>query len=117
MHGSRRELLQRAAWVAGLALLPSTAGLLAAARVRDNPFTLGVASGEPTAHGVVLWTRLASRPLDPDGGMGTEPVAVRWELALDPAFRRVERSGRCRAVRARRAAARSETKRFGLAIL
>ena len=34
----------------------------------DYPFTLGVASGDPTPDGVVLWTRLAPRPLD-GGGM------------------------------------------------
>ena len=28
-----------------------------------NPFTLGVASGEPLSDGVVLWTRLAPDPL------------------------------------------------------
>ncbi len=67
---SRRQLLRQAAWVAGLALLPSTGGVIAASRIRENPFTLGVASGEPTPDGMVLWTRLAPRPLDPDGGMG-----------------------------------------------
>ncbi|MFM7868505.1 MAG: alkaline phosphatase, partial [Planctomycetaceae bacterium] len=28
-------------------------------RFADNPFTLGVASGDPSSDGVVLWTRLA----------------------------------------------------------
>ena len=91
---SRRQLLRQAAWVAGLALLPSTGGVIAASRIRENPFTLGVASGEPTPDGMVLWTRLAPRPLDPDGGMGPSSVVVRWEIALDPGFRRMVRSGR-----------------------
>lgn len=40
------------------------------------PFTLGVASGEPTEDGFVLWTRLAPVPLALDklGGMA-EPVS------------------------------------------
>jgi alkaline phosphatase D len=33
-----------------------------------NPFTLGVASGEPLPDGVVRWTRLAPDPLG-GGGM------------------------------------------------
>jgi alkaline phosphatase D len=55
----------------------------------DGPvFTLGVASGDPTAEAVILWTRLA---LDPDaddglGGMADEDVEVVWEVATDEAF-------------------------------
>jgi alkaline phosphatase D len=59
----------------------------------DYPFTLGVASGDPTSTGVVLWTRLAHRPLAPDGGMPHRPVPVEWELAWDAGFRRVARRG------------------------
>src|SRR5690606_21134169 len=40
-------------------------------------------SGDPTPDGVVLWTRLAPRPFDPDGGMGTAPVKVEWEVGSD----------------------------------
>jgi alkaline phosphatase D len=29
------------------------------ARISTDPFTLGVASGDPTPDGIVLWTRLA----------------------------------------------------------
>jgi alkaline phosphatase D len=58
-----------------------------------NPFSLGVASGDPTPDGVVLWTRLAPRPLEVGGGMPREPVEVRWEVAEDDAMRRVVRHG------------------------
>lgn len=51
----------------------------------DQPFTLGVASGDPRPDGMVLWTRLAPSPLT-GGGMGAEPVPVQWDLALDPDF-------------------------------
>lgn len=54
-----------------------------------DPFTLGVASGYPTHRGVVLWTRLAPEPLQPDGGMPQVSVPVRFEVAEDEAFRRV----------------------------
>ena len=43
------------------------------------PFTMGVASGDPLPDGVVLWTRLAPRPLD-GGGMPMVPMTVQWEV-------------------------------------
>ncbi|TDD98909.1 alkaline phosphatase D family protein [Jiangella asiatica] len=66
---------------------------------RQNPFTLGVASGDPLPDGVVLWTRLAPEPLavDGSGGMAAQSVPVQWQLARDPAFGQVERSGTVRA--------------------
>ena len=56
-------------------------------------FTLGVASGDPGAHSVVIWTRLAPAPLTPDGGMPAHPVPVQWEVARDPRMRDVVRRG------------------------
>ena len=44
------------------------------------PFTLGVASGDPRSSSVVLWTRLARKPLQPDGGMGDRSVRVEWQV-------------------------------------
>ena len=41
-----------------------------------DPFTLGVASGDPDANSVVLWTKLAPRLDLPDGGMGDQAVSV-----------------------------------------
>jgi alkaline phosphatase D len=53
-----------------------------------DPFTLGVASGDPWATGVVLWTRLAPEPLAADGrgGMPRRTVTVHWEVAEDERF-------------------------------
>ncbi|MBT2385020.1 alkaline phosphatase [Streptomyces sp. ISL-11] len=60
----------------------------------ENPFTLGVASGDPLPDSVVLWTRLAPRPHDVGNGLPAQgSVPVEWELAADETFRRVERSG------------------------
>ncbi|UGQ11848.1 alkaline phosphatase D family protein [Yinghuangia sp. ASG 101] len=72
------------------------------ARAASYPFTLGVASGEPTADGVVLWTRLAPSPLNADGlgGMADTPVTVEWQVAEDPSFTRPATSGTATAVRA-----------------
>lgn len=60
---------------------------------REYPFTLGIASGDPWPGSVVLWTRLAPRPLEADGGMPAEAVTAEWELAADERFSRVVRRG------------------------
>ncbi|WP_342765906.1 alkaline phosphatase D family protein [Haladaptatus sp. DYF46] len=46
----------------------------------DDPFTLGVASGDPLPDSVVLWTRLAPNPLESDGGMPDFNVPVQWKI-------------------------------------
>lgn len=62
-------------------------------RFRDDPFTLGVASGDPLPDGIVLWTRLAPAPLAEDGGMPAAPAPVRWEIAEDERFARIVQAG------------------------
>jgi alkaline phosphatase D len=59
----------------------------------DNPFTLGIASGDPLPEAVVIWTRLAPRPYEPLGGMPYHAVSVQWQVATDERFRRIVRSG------------------------
>lgn len=49
----------------------------------ERLFPFGVASGEPTHDGMVLWTRLARDPLAGDGGMQARRVPVRWEVYAD----------------------------------
>lgn len=61
------------------------------------PFTLGVASGDPTDDAVILWTRLAPDLLAVDGGMPLRDVTVEWQVARDEGFRKVVRSGRAQA--------------------
>ena len=58
----------------------------------EYPFQLGVASGDPSPDGMVLWTRLAPLPLE-GGGMPMEPVEVYWQLADDENFSRVVKKG------------------------
>jgi alkaline phosphatase D len=72
---------------------PSDPAAVSAPRFTGYPFTLGVASGSPTATGVVLWTRLAPQPLTADGGMDDEAVRVRWEVADDERFARIVQRG------------------------
>jgi alkaline phosphatase D len=51
------------------------------------PFSYGVASGDPTPDGVVLWTRV-----DPSGPEAEVPIS--WEMATDPALEDVVATGR-----------------------
>lgn len=62
--------------------------------LQGDPFTLGVASGDPTSTGAVIWTRLAPRILEPDGGMDAQRTAVSWEVAEDEQFARIVQRGR-----------------------
>ncbi|MER6852532.1 alkaline phosphatase D family protein [Streptomyces flaveolus] len=88
----RRRFLTVTAAAAALAFstnLPARGAVAArerTARITKDPFTLGVASGDPLPDSVLLWTRLAPEPFLEDGGMGTERVAVEWEVALDDYF-------------------------------
>ncbi|WP_079087085.1 alkaline phosphatase D family protein [Streptomyces silvensis] len=96
----RRLFLQAAgvgvgALLAGAGLAGQAEATSGAPRLRDEPFRLGVASGEPAADGCVLWTRLAPNPLAEDGhgGMPRASYGVQWQVAEDERFRRVVRSG------------------------
>jgi len=72
--------------------LRSEAAAVSTVRFKSNPFTLGVASGDPTSDGVVLWTRLAPDPLN-GGGMPNESVLVSWEVARSEDFSDVVQKG------------------------
>jgi alkaline phosphatase D len=80
---SRRSFLQltglSAATVALGVAAPSTADAGPRRAVPSGAFALGVASGDPTSEGFVLWTRLAPDPLalDGHGGMPLHDVPVR----------------------------------------
>jgi alkaline phosphatase D len=99
-HIGRRRFLTVTGAAAALAFtvnLPAagtaSAAELDARRITDDPFTLGIASGDPLPGSVLLWTRLAPVPYQPDGGMPAERVTVHWELAHDDRFRRIVRRG------------------------
>ncbi|MEV0437657.1 alkaline phosphatase D family protein [Streptomyces spectabilis] len=99
-HLGRRRFLTGTGAAAALAFATNlpTAGVagaaeLDAARVFDDPFTLGVASGDPQHDSVLLWTRLAPKPFEENGGLPAERVTVHWELSRDERFRRGVRRG------------------------
>src|SRR5687767_3722061 len=88
---SRRLFL---AYGASLAALPWLADRSPAAPRRRaafaaDPFKLGVASGDPSSTGVVLWTRFAPDPLTPTGGLPPEGIEVQWEVATDESMKDV----------------------------
>ncbi|MFC4602712.1 alkaline phosphatase D family protein [Rhodococcus kronopolitis] len=88
---SRRGLLRGSAIAAGVGLAASVTGRAAAAPA--VAFGHGVASGDPLPDRVVIWTRVTpSAAATPGSGVG-EQVPVRWEVATDPAFATVVRSG------------------------
>src|SRR5690606_26949425 len=88
----RRSILQAGFGAFALAAL-GPARLWANPVFRSNPFTLGVASGDPLPDGVVLWTRLAPEPLGEHGGMPMLAVEVDWQVAEDRSFTRIVREG------------------------
>ncbi|AZE93909.1 Alkaline phosphatase D [Pseudomonas orientalis] len=60
----------------------------------DYPFTLGVASGDPSPDGFVIWTRLAPLFNAEDGRGGLQrAVPVRWRVASDAAMTRIVQQG------------------------
>ncbi|WP_318567061.1 alkaline phosphatase D family protein [Salinigranum marinum] len=97
---NRRQFMQRtgaASVVAALGL--SGQATTASAAVDENgeferdPFTLGVASGDPLPGSVIVWTRLAPDPLAVAGGMPDEPVDVAWKVATDDSVTDIVASG------------------------
>lgn len=79
---SRRGAL--ALFGAGGALAASGAKAQSLKPVR---FTHGVACGDPTRTGLVIWTRAVPE----EGGA----VVLNWEVALDPDFQRMAATGQC----------------------
>lgn len=87
----RRQLLGWAASSASTLWLPRSAW--SQAKLDNNPFALGVASGSPTHDSVVLWTRLVT-----EQAPSLAPITVRWEVAHDAQFQRLVQSGQAQAL-------------------
>lgn len=94
---SRRRFMQATGGITALAVMGSTQ---AEAEPRDdqgrfesNPFSLGVASGDPLPNSVVLWTRLAPNPYKPDGGMPEQKVPVHWTISRNEDLNPVAQTG------------------------
>ncbi len=89
----RRQVLIGTGALTGLAIASQwPTKVIAQPRFSAYPFSLGVASGEPLANSVILWTRLAPDPLN-GGGMPGQNVPVQWQVSDDENMRRIIRSG------------------------
>lgn len=77
---TRRTTLSALSAAAAATAMPALGKAVGAAR---DMFRHGIASGDPDATSVVLWTRIS----------GVESAAVDWEVATDPGFARVVKSG------------------------
>jgi len=95
---ARREFLRRAAVTGGggIALLGGWQARRAHAAPDETlaPFLHGVASGDPLADRVVIWTRVT-----PDRPGGDIPVT--WRVATDPALSKVVAQGQAKAASVR----------------
>ncbi|MFO0941386.1 MAG: alkaline phosphatase D family protein [Pirellulales bacterium] len=90
----RRHMLGYTAALSSVALLGRSSQAATRPSFKSDPFTLGVASGDPDASSVVLWTKLAPTPREPGGGMMPEDVEVRWEVFADEGATRVVAAGK-----------------------
>ena len=89
-QATRRDLLK---WsVAAVAPL-SYALSSAQTNLKHNPFSIGVASGSPNHHSVVLWTRLMAEPGSSKTQFADTDVSVKWEVADDEGFKVNRRAG------------------------
>lgn len=91
---SRRNLLRSTAIFAGglLASLGPVGRVWAAPVFINDPFQLGVASGDPVPDGFVIWTRLAPDLFDPQA-LPNEAIVVNWEVAADDKMKKTVMRG------------------------
>src|SRR6266516_1299880 len=94
MSLTRRRFLAATSSLAAAAVWSSRAIGVARQNVKlpDYPFQLGVASGDPSPDGFVIWTRLAPKPIE-GGGMPNETIEVAWQVAEDEAMNHVLAKG------------------------
>jgi len=91
---TRRDFVRIGSAAAGIVALGGLPGCIGRSiRFSRDPFTLGVASGDPSPDGVVLWGRLDADAVRNAGAM-LEPIDVQWEIATDDSFRLIVRAGR-----------------------
>ncbi|MGM9471408.1 alkaline phosphatase D family protein [Pseudarthrobacter sp. YS3] len=94
---TRRQILRSAAAVTAAGAAGSAwagTALSPAAAASAGAFGHGVASGDPMADSVLLWTRVTPSPEAlPGSGLGKD-VPVGWEVAADADFRKIVARGK-----------------------
>jgi alkaline phosphatase D len=93
---NRRSVLRS---LGAAAVLTATGGLFSRSAWSNPvfpayPFALGVASGDPASDGFVIWTKIASKPLEHGGGMPKMPVEVEWAVASDERMQQAVQKGK-----------------------
>jgi alkaline phosphatase D len=91
----RRAFLARTSQYLALTLVSPYVSF-AQPKLSRDPFTLGIASGDPLPDGIILWTRLAPEPLA-GGGMLNERVDVEWVVGADEKLSRIVKRGKATA--------------------
>jgi alkaline phosphatase D len=97
LFAARRRLLIKAAGGSVLMALASSTyakAIWTNPKFSTNPFTLGVASGDPSPDGFVIWTKIAPSPLELGAGLPRRSFEVDWEIARDESMREVVRKGK-----------------------
>jgi alkaline phosphatase D len=82
-------LIKREGWAQELHQSPEAGSRSEVERLAQI-FEYGVASGDPLADRVILWTRVT--------GDGTSPVQVRWQVSLDASFMQLVAEGETEAL-------------------
>ena len=90
---SRRLFMAYAASLSSLPLIGQESASGEKVSFDSDPFTFGVASGDPDETSVILWTKLAPKPLETGGGMPQVPVSVSWQLAEDEGMKKLVNQG------------------------
>jgi alkaline phosphatase D len=88
----RRFIRDAALWGAAIAATPIQKALAQLPSFINDPFQLGVASGDPIPDGFVIWTRLAPDPYDPKA-LPDAAIPVAWEVAADDKFKKIIQRG------------------------
>lgn len=93
---SRRRFLGQGAPLGLLSLMPACAGVEALDELQDeccsgSPFQHGVASGDPLADAVILWTRVTPAP--PSLSAVPDRLDLDWRVAEDAEMTRIVASG------------------------
>lgn len=89
---TRRDLIRSGAWLALTYPLQRATQLHAAPTFTANPYACGISSGDPTADGVVLWTRLMPDPAR-ESAWQRERIEVKWEVASDEGMKNIVKRG------------------------
>jgi alkaline phosphatase D len=86
------DITRRGALFTGISLIGVSAAACSDGKTVDFQvnFNHGVASGDPGADRMVIWTRI-STDIDDDIPV---PIVVKWEIATDAAFRKNKRKGK-----------------------